>query len=452
MRKLNTTYDLIVIGTGVAGNTVAHKAQKEGWEVAIIDESSYGGTCPQRGCDPKRVLAGISEIYDDAKRVNGLGLSGDVTLQWSSLQAFVGTFTAPVPEQVEMSFHQAGIHTYHGKAVFVDPYTIQVGEENITAQKIVIATGASATPLPIEGSEHLVTSDQFFELNDLPERIIFVGGGYISFEFAHLCARLGKDVVIFHRGKHVLNTFDHEMTKKLVEITKDLGVEVHVGTEVESITKSSNGYQLKVRKFDHMHEFTSDLVVHGAGRSPNIDGLDLANAGVKVSDRGVIVNGNQQSVSQPHIYAAGDVADDGLPPLTPVAGKTAARLVQHLIHEKEEKSLSQIVPSIVFTYPKLAKVGLTQEEAGEKKIPYEVQSKDISSFFSYKRTESHNAYVKILTNPGTDEILGAHFLTNSADHLVNLFLIAIEKGMTKKELTSLLWAYPTEESDIPSFF
>ncbi|WP_425484293.1 hypothetical protein [Halobacillus locisalis] len=152
------------------------------------------------------------------------------------------------------------------------------------------------------------------------------------------------------------------------------------------------------------------------------------------------------------MYAAGDVADSGLPPLTPVAGKEAERLTQHLLEESQTYQNQPLVPSVVFTYPKLAKIGITQQEASERNIPYEVQSKDISSFFTYRRTQDKEAYVKILTNPETDEIIGAHFLARSADHLVNLFLVAMTQRMTKHQLSSLLWAYPSEESDIPSFF
>ncbi|MBA2174383.1 NAD(P)/FAD-dependent oxidoreductase [Halobacillus locisalis] len=285
MENMTGTYDLIVIGTGSAGGTAAKAARKKGWEVAIIDERPYGGTCPQRGCDPKKVLVGISEIYDDAKRTQGIGIQGEVNLSWNDLKAFKETFTDPVPEQVEDSFKKSGIMTYHGIATFIDANQVQVGDQVLRGNKIVIATGAKPSNLPIEGAEHLVTSDDFFELEDLPDRILFVGGGYITFEFAHLCARLGKDVIILHRGRHVLESFDHEITNKLIEITKDLGVDVHVGTDVLSIQeRNDGGYKLNVKKFDHEHEFNADLVIHGAGRTPNVEQLNLGKAGIVTSE------------------------------------------------------------------------------------------------------------------------------------------------------------------------
>ncbi|WP_176140698.1 dihydrolipoyl dehydrogenase family protein [Halobacillus salinus] len=450
---MTSTYDLIVIGSGPAGGRAANQARKKGWKVAIVEEREFGGTCPNRGCDPKKVLVGISEIYDNAQRVMGSGLKGEVHLDWQELKTFKDKFVEPVSPSIEDSLKNEGIDTFKGKAVFQDAKTISLGDQTLAGQKIIIATGAKPATLPVEGGDLLTTSDDFFELEELPDRILFVGGGYISFEFAHLCARLGKDVIILHRGRNVLESFDHEMTNKLIELTKDLGVDIHVGTEVTAIEKAQDGgYRLNVKKFDHEHEFKADLVVHGGGRSPNIDGMQLDKAGIELGEKGIKVNDFYQAQSHSHIYAVGDVAETGQPPLTPVAGEEVRRLLQHLFEEAEISPVNTPVPSVVFTYPKLAKVGLTQQEASSQNIPYEVQSKNIASFFSYKRTNENGAYVKILTNPLTDEIIGAHLLSSSAEHLINIFALAMKKKMTKQELSSFLWAYPSEESDIPSFF
>ncbi|GGC79599.1 hypothetical protein GCM10007216_07600 [Thalassobacillus devorans] len=449
---MNTTYDVIVIGTGVAGSTVATKAQKAGMEVAVVDERPFGGTCPQRGCDPKKVMTGISRIVDDARRVKGLGLDGEVSLNWKDLLAFKNEFTEPVPQGTEEKFQALGIKQYHGTATFLDPHTLKIGEENVTAKYIVIATGAKPADLPFEGSDHLISSDHFFEMDQLPDRLMFVGGGYISFEFAQLAARLGKEVLIIHRGRNVLENHDFEITNKLIEHTKDLGIEIHTNTEVTKITKLDSGYKIDVKKFNHEHAMKADMVFHGAGRAPNIDHLGLENAGIEYSQKGIKVNENHQSVPHQHIYAAGDCADTGLPPLTPTAGAEAARLTGHLLHGENQEPFRKPVPSIVFTYPALGSVGLSQQEARENHIPYEAESKTITKFFTYQRTKEPGAYAKILMNPSTGQIIGAHFLSSEAEHLVNLFALAIQQGLTKDDLTSVLWGYPTAESDIPSFF
>ncbi|MFD1017955.1 dihydrolipoyl dehydrogenase family protein [Thalassobacillus hwangdonensis] len=449
---MDATYDLIVIGTGVAGSSVASSAKKEGWNVAIVDEGPLGGTCPQYGCDPKKVMVEISRIYDDAKRVNGLGLNADISMNWEELIAFKNTFTQPIPDDTEKKFEQKGVDLYKGRASFLDANTLSVDKKTLHAKHFVIATGATPKTLPIEGSNHMVTSDQFFELKRLPQRLLFVGGGYIAFEFAHLAARLGKEVILVHRGKHVLEAFDYEMTNKLIETSKDLGIDIHTNTEVKKITKQDNGYNIMVQKFDHEHRLHADMVIHGGGRAANIETLALDNANVSYSDDGIDVNFNFQSTTQGHIYAAGDCASANLPALTPVAGEEAKRLISHLLHHQEQEPLQKHVPTIVYTYPMLASVGLTQQEAKAKSIPYECDSKSIKNFFTYKQTKETTAYMKILRNPYTKEILGAHFLSSKADHLINLFTLAIEHRITSESLKEVLWAYPTAESDIPSFF
>ncbi|WP_181349027.1 NAD(P)/FAD-dependent oxidoreductase [Thalassobacillus sp. CUG 92003] len=449
---MNTTYDVIVIGAGVAGGSIATKAQQEGKEVAVIEQSMFGGTCPNKGCIPKKVMTGLVQTYAESRQLTGVGIKGELSLNWHDLLAYKDEFTEPVPDATEESLRAKGIVTYKGKASFLDPHTVKVGEENLTATHIVIATGAKPTPLPIDGADHMITSDEFLDLKELPERIVFIGGGYISFEFAHICARLNKDVVMIHRGRHVLENFDHEMTNKLVELSKDIGIDIHTGTEATSITKLDNGsYKIDVTKFDHEHTLKADMIVHGAGRQANITGLELNNAGIEASEKGIIVNHNMQSTSQPHIYAAGDVADTLDAPLTPNANKNAEQVIRHMFEEKGLET-TRPTPSIVYTHPKLAAVGLTQQEAQEKKIPYEEQSKNIEDYFTYSRKKDIGAYAKILTNPHTDEILGAHVLTSEADHLINIFTLAIQKNLTKHDLEHVLWGFPTAESDIPSLF
>jgi len=189
MRK---QFDLIVIGTGSAASTVAHECRSAGWDVAIIDSRPFGGTCALRGCDPKKVLVGIAEIVDQVRRMNGLGVGAENTrIKWSELMRFKRSFTDPVPKNSERSFAKAGIAPFHGRARFVDSTTVEVGEDVLVGRYVVIATGAMPRKLGIQGEQYVTTSDQFLELETLPQRIVFIGGGYISFEFAHVAARAG---------------------------------------------------------------------------------------------------------------------------------------------------------------------------------------------------------------------------------------------------------------------
>src|SRR5713101_8869271 len=207
-KTMATTLDVIVIGTGSAAQAVAYKCREAGWSVAVIDSSPFGGTCQLRGCDPKKVLVSVAELVDWSHRMQGKGVSAPgLSINWPDLIRFKRTFTDPVPEQNEQSFEQAGIITRHGRAHFVDRTTIQVGEDTLAGRHVVVATGARHSTLGIPGEEHLTTSTQFLELDALPRRIVFVGGGYIAFEFAHIAARAGAQVQVLHRGSRPLEQF-----------------------------------------------------------------------------------------------------------------------------------------------------------------------------------------------------------------------------------------------------
>jgi len=182
-------FDLVVIGTGAAGSAPAHKCRAAGWQVAVIDELPYGGTCALRGCDPKKVLVGAGELTEWSRRMQAHGVSGDLQIRWPELIQFKQTFTEPVPAQREESFKAKGIETFHGPAKFVDGTTLQVGDSFLTGRYVHIAAGAKPAQLKIPGEDLLTTSTQFLDLPHLPRRILFVGGGYISFEFAHVAAR-----------------------------------------------------------------------------------------------------------------------------------------------------------------------------------------------------------------------------------------------------------------------
>ncbi len=198
---MTTPVDVIVLGTGSAAQSVAYPCREAGWSVAVVDDHPFGGTCQLRGCDPKKVLASVSDLVDWSRRMQGKGvLAPGLSLSWPDLIRFKRTFTDPAPEQNEQSFAQAGIIMRRGRAHFVDHTSVQVGEETLVGRHVVIATGACHADLGIAGEESLTTSTQFLDLEELPSRIVFVGGGYIAFEFAHIAARVGAQVQVLHRG------------------------------------------------------------------------------------------------------------------------------------------------------------------------------------------------------------------------------------------------------------
>ncbi|MGH9396559.1 MAG: dihydrolipoyl dehydrogenase family protein [Terriglobia bacterium] len=448
---MSKKFDVVVIGTGSAASTVASGCRGAGWQVAVVDSRPFGGTCALRGCDPKKVLVGASEVIDWATRMKGKGIAGEaVRIKWPELMRFKRSFTDPVPKQREESFAKAGIAAFHGRARFIGPTAIQVNQEVLEAQYIVVAAGAKPASLKIPGENLLTTSDQFLELDALPQRIVFVGGGYISFEFAHVAARAGAEATILHREARPLAGFDPDLVNLLVERTRELGVDVQLETVVDGIEKGSSGLLVHTSTASGKRTFQADLVVHGAGRVPEIDDLGLDTAGVEWDGRkGVKVNEYLQSVSNRAVYSAGDAAASGGYPLTPVAGYEGRIATANLLEGNHAKTNYLGIPTVVFTIPHLAAVGLQEETARGQRLRFRTNHANTSGWYSSRRVgETHSAY-KVLVEEASDRILGAHLLGPASDELINIFALAVRSGITATVLREMIFAYPTVGSDLP---
>jgi glutathione reductase (NADPH) len=442
-------FDLVVIGTGSAATTALSKCRAAGWSVAVVDCRPFGGTCALRGCDPKKVLVGAAALIDWVRRMDGKGIHGtDARIRWSELMRFKRTFTDPVPEEREKTFAKAGIGTFHGVARFTNSNQLQVGEEILEGRHILIAAGAKPQKLNIPGEQYLTTSEQFLELDSLPRRILFVGGGYISFEFAHVSVRCGADVAILHRAERPLERFDPDLVEQLVHKTRQLGVDVQLRTNVEAVEKKNDHLQVYASNESGKREFQADMVVHGAGRVADIDELNLPNAGVESEKSGVIVNDYLQSVSNPAVYAAGDAASSGLPPLTPVAAYEGAIAASNLLKGNHRKIMHIPVPTVVFTVPPLAAVGMSEHAAQERDLRFRIHRENTGSWYSSRRVAEDCSGFKVLTEEGTNRVLGAHVLGPEADELINIFALAIQSGTTAESLQQTIFAYPTQGSDV----
>ncbi|MGH3949560.1 MAG: dihydrolipoyl dehydrogenase family protein [Pseudonocardiaceae bacterium] len=441
-------FDLVVLGTGAGASTVATKCRSAGWSVAIVDALPYGGTCALRGCDPKKVLVGAAEVVDAVRRFTGHGVSGDTAIRWPELMLFKRTFTEPVPENRERALAEAGIATFHGRAHFVGATTVAADGAVLEAHHVHVATGAKPADLKLPGSEYLTTSDQFLELDALPTRILFVGGGYVSFELAHVAARAGARVTVVHRGQRPLERFDPDLVAMLVERTRHVGIDLRLGMPVETIEKTDGGFRVTASSEGKAVTFTTDMVVHGAGRVPAIDELDLDTAGVEHDKRGIAVNEYMQSVSNPAVYAAGDAARGGLP-LTPVASFESHVAASNLLDGNHLKIEYPPIPSVVFTLPPLASVGLREDEARAQGRRFRVNHQRTSSWYSSRRVGEEFSGYKVLLEENSDRILGAHLLGPHADELINLFALAMRAGMTSRDLKQAIFAYPTVGSDMP---
>ncbi len=442
--------DLIVIGTGTGGSGPAYRCRRAGWRVAVVDELPYGGTCALRGCDPKKVLVGAAELADWHRRMQGRGVSGDAHISWPELMQFKRTFTDPVPADREKAFQDAGIATYHGPARFVSPERLSVGDQVLEARHFVVAAGAKPRHLGIPGEEDLLTSTAFLELDPLPPRIAFLGAGYISFEFAHLSRRAGAQATIIGRGKP-LQHFEQDLVTRLVEHTRSLGIAVQGDTEVTAIEKRVDGDCVRVHSQGRMETLEADAVVHGGGRVPDTEGLDLRAANVATEPNGgVRVNEFLQSVSNPRVYAAGDAAaSPGSLPLTPVAAYEGMIVASNLMKGNTQRPDYRGIPSVVFTVPPLAGVGLTEAEARAQELDVRIKVDDTSGWYSNRRVAETCAMFKVIVDNKADRVVGAHLVGPHAEEVINLFALAIRSGVPATDLKHLLYAYPTSASDVP---
>jgi len=448
---MSRTYDLIVVGAGMAGVAAANKCAAQGWRVAIVDSLPYGGTCALRGCDPKKILRRGAEIIDSARLMRGKGISdAGLSINWPDLMRHKQGFTDPVPDSMENGLAGNGVATLHGQARFTGRNRIEIDGVRYEADRFLIATGARPRPLDFPGHEHLIDSTDFLDLGAPPERILFVGGGFISFEFAHLVARAGASPVIVDRGSVPLKSFDPDLVELLIDRGRGVGIDLRRSTTIAGVEPGGRGYRVTLERDGARETIETDLVVHGAGRVADLSALGLDDAGVEWGERGVTVAGHLRSASNPAVWAAGDSADTAGMPLTPVAVAEAKVAASNMIKGATATPEYTGIPTAVFTIPELVRVGMLESEAREHGIDLAVRYSDTSGWYSNYRIGEATAAAKVLIDRATDQIVGAHLLGPEYAELVNTLGLAIKLGLTTRQLKSATAAYPTVGSDLGS--
>jgi glutathione reductase (NADPH) len=448
---MTDNYDLLVIGAGMAGIAAAKKTASTGWRVAIVDALPYGGTCALRGCDPKKILRRGAEVVDAARLMRGKGIdSGGLAINWGDLMRHKHGFTDPAPHSMEEDLRRHNVETLHGTATFTGPTQLDVAGTSYAASKILVATGAVPRPLDFPGHEHLIDSSDFLNLEELPPRIVFVGGGFISFEFAHIAARAGSQPVILDRGATPLRSFDTDLVDLLIKRGTEAGVEVQRRTSVAGITKTSSGYTIHTDTAGTPGSLQADLIVHGAGRVSELARLDLETAGVAHSDKGVDVAGHLQSTTNHAVYAAGDAANTAGLPLTPVAVVEAKVAASNMLKSAMTTPDYAATPTAVFTIPELVRIGMLEHEAHESGLRADVRYTDTSVWYSNYRIGETAGATKILVDKDSDLIIGAHLFGSGYAELANTISVAMKHGLTTRQLKSTTAAYPSEGSDLAS--
>lgn len=448
---MDKEYDALVVGTGVAGSAIAHRLGKAGMRVAVADMARYGGTCILKGCTPKKILTGMADIIDANNRMTGKGGVGpDKHIRWKELMDFKNEIVDMYSAARVKGYEQAGIEMYQGRAHFVDGSTLAIGDDNIKAKYIVLATGAKPADVKIPGMEHLTTSSDFLDLEELPERIIFAGGGFISFEFAHIAARAGVEATILHRSLRALKNFEPDLVELLIRASDYAGIRVRTMQEIRKIEYDNRELEIIVTVLDKATNeeltYKCDMVVHGMGRTARIEGLKPEKGNVAVSDGAIEVNEYLQSISNPRVYAAGDCIKQG-PPLTPVASMQGRVVASNILEGNRHKPDHSTVASAVFTIPTLAGVGLSERDMTDN---HEVIFNDMCQWYSVIRTNMEFAASKIIVEKGSGRILGAHMLGPDAENVINLFALAIRQGTRISDMKEVLYAYPSISHDTRS--
>ena len=449
MHSQKDHFDILIIGSGPAGSTIARKLAGKNKSIAVIDHE-IGGTCALKGCIPKKVLANAAKIVHESnnlfeKRI----ITGKAKLNWQPLIQYKKTFTENVTADKIRHFTDLGITVFEEKARFIDENKIKLenGPE-LTGEKIVISTGAKPVDLPIDGKNYLENYDAVLENEKIPKEVVFIGGGFISFEFAHILARNGRKVTIFNDINRPLPHFDPDIIKILVKASAKEGIDVYNNHKVTKIEKEKSKYFVHAELPDgQKKQVLCDIAIHGAGRIPDIENLNLEKAGVEYDKDGILVNMFLQSATNEKVYIAGDVADTPYP-FTFVAEYEANVVVKNILKGRTEKVNYDGVPQILFTTPEAAGVGFSEEYLQEKNYDYAIKEGNNSSWDLPRTYNEMFAYYKIFIDKKTDRILGAHLLGAHASEVINVFALAIQHNLTRLDLMKSFLGFPTFIYDI----
>ncbi|KRN93660.1 dihydrolipoyl dehydrogenase family protein [Pediococcus stilesii] len=440
-----TNYDVVIIGAGPGGLGLAYPLKQAGLNIAVVEENLWGGTCPNRGCDPKKVLLAAVEARMHSKYLVNNGIKAAPEIDWPALMQFEKTFTAPVSKNSRSGLSNADIDTISGHAEFVDSNTLKVGDKIIHSAKFVIATGQRPGRLmAVKNQELMLTSTDFLKMDQLPDEIAFIGGGYIAFELAMIAAAAGAKVHIIHHNDRPLKDFPKEYVDDLLKQMEAENIQIHLNTDIKEIKKETNRFIL-----DDESGFTLkvDRAFVTAGRKPNDDTLNLEKIGVQTDRGGIVVNDHLETTIK-GIFAMGDVISKSHPKLTPVSGFEAQYLAKLLNNQTTEAIDYPAIPTVVYGMPKLAQTGVKLQEALEHEDQYQIQTNETTDWFTYRRLGEPQAKVSVVRERKTNKIVGAVTMSSEAEHLINDFATVINHGGSASEINNQIWAYPTEASDL----
>ena len=441
-------YDVVILGGGNAGMGVTVATRAAGLSVAMIEARDLGGTCPNRGCTPKKVLVAATHTLDEIERADRHGITVDTPrLDWRALIDREKDMIRDIPSRLSRLMAKRGVDVIVGEAAFIGSNAVSVDGRELEARNIVIATGSKPRPLSIPGAEHMTISDDVLNGPVLPRAVIFVGGGVIAFELGQVYARAGVAVTILEALPHLLGTFDADAVARIRDESERIGIRVRTLAWVKRIDKA-NG-RLFVSFVAEGVECTvdADRVVNCAGRVANVEGLDLG-AGVIVHREGRIeIDDHLRSRSNPDVYVCGDAVWNS-PQLSPVATYEGGIVGRNIVDGPRHRPDYGQIPASLYTVPALASVGLTEAKAKEQGLGVEVHVNDMRGWLSARTYAETVAWSKIIVEETTNRIVGAHMVGHAGEELIHIFALAMKHGITASQLSETVYGFPTFASDI----
>ena len=446
---MSDKYDIIIIGGGNAGFGVSQIAHSAGKSIAFIESDEFGGTCPNRGCTPKKVLVAAAHAMHEIEIAHTHGIEvGEAKLHWPTLMDRKSAMIDFIPGAMEDTAKGRGT-VYKGKAKFVGPNTVEVNGQIIEADNIVIATGSITRPLSIPGAEYLITSDDVLSEREQPNEVVFIGGGVIAMEFSHVYARAGTKVTILEMMPQLLPRLDTDAVSAIRAESDRIGIDMKTGVDVQKIEQVGDRFNVRYIHDGKEHTIVADRIINGTGRIANVSELELDAANVQHDGIRIEVDENLRSVSNRSVWVAGDalVTSAQLSPLATYEGRIVG---QNIVNNDNKKPDYSVIPSAVYTIPALSTVGMTEAEANNSSIDIEVLTSDMSDWFSARFYAETVAWAKIIVEKGSRKILGAHLVGHHGEELIHLYALAMRHGISADQLGNEMYAFPTFAADIPS--
>lgn len=440
-------YDLFVIGAGSGGVRASRVAASKGFKVGVAESQALGGTCVNIGCVPKKLFVYGSEYSHIASQAKGYGWTfSEPSFDWATLRDNKSKEIERLNGIYKNLLENPGVTIHQGYGELVDAHTVKVGDEIITAERILIAVGAQPFVPEFPGNEYVLVSDDMFFLEELPKSILVVGGGYIAVEFAGICNGLGVETTLMYRGDKLLRGFDEDVRDFASNEYSRSGVNVQLNSDVAKI--ELQGKQKRVMLKDG-RELVFDEVLYATGRVPNTDKLNVASAGIETTKNGAIVVNDRYQSTADSVYAIGDVTDRVQ--LTPVAIKEAMALIGYWFDGIEPNFDYDNIPTAVFSQPPIGTVGLSEQEADRRGLDIDVYQTDFRAMKHTLSGAQERSFMKLIVDRSTDKVIGAHMIGDYAGEIIQGLGIAVKAGATKAHFDLTVGVHPTSAEEFVTF-